>query len=96
MAKSILQDEKRCYITGRTGNLHRHHIYFGNPRRRISEKNGFWVYLSGELHNQSENGVHGKNGHQLDLYLKAQCQKEYEKTHSREEFIRLIGRSYLD
>ena len=96
MAKSILQDEKKCYITGQTNNLHKHHIYFGNPLRKISEKNGFWVYLAGRLHNQSEDGVHGKNGHDLDLMLKRHCQMKYEETHTREEFMKLIGRNYLD
>jgi hypothetical protein len=96
MAKSILQDEKVCYITGQTNNLHKHHIYFGNPGRRISEENGFWVYLAGWLHNQSEHGVHGKYGHELDLLLKTHCQMAYEKEHSREEFMRLIGKNYLD
>lgn len=71
------------------------HIYFGNPLRRISEENGFWVYLAGWLHNQSADGVHGKNGHELDMMLKRHCQMKYEETHSREEFMRLIGRNYL-
>ena len=47
MADSILQTEKECYITGQTNNLHKHHIFFGNPLRQISEDNGFWVYLAG-------------------------------------------------
>ena len=94
--KSILQgDTKECYITGSTYNLHKHHIYFGNPLRRISEENGFWVYLMGELHNPSNEGVHGKNGHALDLKLKQDCQRKYEETHSREEFIKLIGMNFL-
>ncbi len=92
--KSILQKEKQCYITGSLYNLHRHHIYAGG-RRNISEREGFWVYLTGELHNQSNDGVHGKNGHELDLMLKRHCQLAYEKEHSREEFIKLIGKSYL-
>ena len=96
MSESILQTEKVCYITGQTNNLHVHHIYFGNPNRRISEENGFWVYLCGRLHNQSADGVHGKNGHELDMMLKRHCQMAYEKEHSREEFIALIGRNYLD
>ena len=96
MAKSILQDEKVCYITGQTNDLHKHHIYFGNPGRRISEENGFWVYLAGWLHNQSEHGVHGKYGHELDLLLKTHCQLKFEETHTREEFMQLIGKNYLD
>lgn len=94
MAKSILQDEKFCYITGTTYNLHKHHIYAGG-RRKISEENGFWVYLTGRLHNQSNEGVHGKNGHKLDTKLKQICQRKYEETHSREDFIKLIGKNYL-
>ena len=93
--KSILQTEKECYITGYTHNLHKHHIFFGNPNRKISEDNGFWVYLTGALHNQSNDGVHGKNGHELDLKLKQECQMKYEETHTREEFMKLIGKSYL-
>ena len=92
---SILQSEKVCYITGLANNLHKHHIYFGKPNRQISEKNGFWVYLAGYLHNQSNIGVHGKDGHELDLLLKKHCQAKYEETHSREEFIKLIGKSFL-
>ena len=96
MAQSILQTEKECFITGSTYNLHKHHIFYGNPWRRISEENGFWVYLIGRLHNQSDNGVHGKNGHKLDIKLKQICQRKFEETHSREEFMKLIGRNYLD
>ena len=94
MAASIMQTEKVCYITGSIYNLHRHHIYAGG-RRKISEEHGFWVYLTGALHNQSNDGVHGKNGHALDLKLKKDCQRKFEETHSREEFLAIIGRSYL-
>ena len=93
--KSILQTEKCCYITGTTYNLHKHHIYFGNPGRKISEANGFWVWLTGSLHNQSNEGVHGKNGHALDLKLKQDCQRKFEETHSRDEFMAVIGKNYL-
>jgi hypothetical protein len=95
MSKSILQTEKECYITKITTGLHKHHIYFGAGLRQISEKHGFWVYLIGALHNQSDNGVHGKNGHELDMKLKQDCQRKFEETHSREEFMKIIGKSYL-
>lgn len=95
MAKSILQTEKVCYITGQTNNLHKHHIFAGG-RRKISEREGFWVYLAGRLHNQSEDGVHGKNGHELDMLLKRHCQMAYEKEHSRTEWMALMGKNYLD
>ena len=66
-----------------------------NPLRQISEDNGFWVYLTGYLHNQSNIAVHGKDGHDLDLMLKQHCQMKYEETHSRKEFMQLIGKNYL-
>lgn len=91
--QSILQSERECFVTGRTGPLHKHHIYFGDPCRRISEENGFWVWLVPELHNLSNRGVHFD--HEFDLYLKKTCQAKYEETHSRQEFMDLIGRSYL-
>ena len=70
-------------------------VFFGTGLRQISEEHGFVVYLAGWLHNQSNEGVHGKNGRELDLMLKRHCQMAYEKEHSREDFIDLIGRSYL-
>ena len=91
---SILQTEKKCYITGATTNLHRHHIYFGNPNRKISEKNGFWVLLRADWHNGASYGVHFDRS--LDLELKRSCQSAYERTHTRQEFIRLIGKNYLE
>lgn len=90
--KSILQTEKKCYLTGRTGTLHKHHVY-GGPNRRISEKNGFWVWLTPEMHNLSNEGVHFDK--EKDLKLKRICQAKFEETHSREEFMALIGRNYL-
>ncbi len=93
MAESIMQTERECYITGRTSGLHKHHIFFGRGLRQISEKHGFTVWLSAEWHNMSDKGVHFNRD--LDLRLKRECQRKYEETHSREDFMRLIGRNYL-
>ena len=92
---SIMQDVRECYITGATEGLHKHHIYFGNPLRKISEANGFWVWLRWDWHNGAAYGVHGRDGHDLDRRLKEACQERYEESHSREEFRRLVGKSYL-
>ena len=94
MAKSILQNEKRCFISGSTTGLQRHHIY-GASNRNISEENGFWVWLRHDCHIEDSPNKTPHNCRMTDLCLKEMCQREYEKTHSREEFIKLIGRSYL-
>ena len=88
---SIMQDVRECYITGDTLGLHKHHIYHGTALRKISEKNGFWCWLRWDRHND----VHGKNGHDLDMRLKRACQEKYEETHTRAEFMALVGRNYL-
>ncbi len=92
--KSIMQNEKACYLTGYTGSLHKPHIYGGNGRRHICEAHGFWCYLRPDLHNLSDNGVHFN--HELDLQLKQECQRIFEQTHTRDEFMRIIHRNYLD
>lgn len=92
---SILQGkEKYCYITGETENLEKHHIYFGS-RRKTSDKYGFWVWLTPEMH-RGTNGVHGKNGHEIDIFLKTECQKKFEETNDHDTFMKLIGRNYIE
>lgn len=92
--KSIMQNNKCCYVCGSEYNLHEHHIYYGTGNRSISEKNGFKCYLCAYHHNFSDEGVHFNK--QLDLQLKKECQEIYEENHTRNEFIKLIGRNYLD
>lgn len=91
--KSILQDEKRCWFCGSHSWLEEHHIFEGTANRRISEANGFKVYLCHYCHNEPPRGVHFNR--ENSLRLKKACQQKYERTHSREEFMSLIGRNYL-
>ncbi len=90
---SILQKEKECFKTGRTDNLHRHHIYF-SANRKVSEEHGFWVWLTGEWHNQ-DSRVDVHHNREFDLLLKRECQEKYEESHTREDFLKLIGRNYI-
>lgn len=92
MSKSIMQDEKKCYFTGYQGVLHKHHIY-GAANRNNSEKYGCWVWLTPELHNASDEGVHFNR--QRDLELKKDCQRRFEELHGHEEFMEVFGRNYL-
>lgn len=94
---SIIQHRKECIICGLEGiknpYVEDHHVFYGK-NRAISERLGLKVWLC-PLHHRGTNGVHGKNGHDLDVMLKRTAQTEYEKTHSRAEFIREIGKNYL-
>ena len=90
--KSILQSEKKCYISETTEGLHKHHIY-GGSNRKWSEKYGLWVWLRADLHNMSNQGVHFNK--ELDDFFKRLGQIKFEKTHSRDEFMRIFGRNWL-
>lgn len=80
-------------MCGAISNLHLHHIY-GAANRKNSDRNGFVVYLCGAHHNQSNVGVHFNR--ELDLELKRECQSKFEEAHSRDEFMRIIGKNYLE
>lgn len=103
--KSILQDTKECYLCriqaslkGFHGELtdqgiDDHHIFFGTSNRQKSEKHGLKVYL---CHNKHHEGAEGPHMNRLvDLSLKGIAQREFEKNHTREEFIREFGKSWL-
>ena len=98
--KSIMQTEKECYLCRKMfgictdRGLHKHHIFEGYGRRRQSEEMGAWIWLCAKHHNMSDYGIHFNKD--IDMEVKRECQRKYEKTHSREEFMELIGRNYLD
>ena len=62
-----------------------HEVYGGSNRKR-SIKNKFIKLLCRECHSNEK----------VIAQLRIDTQKEYEETHTREEFIKLIGKSYLD
>lgn len=96
MKKSILtEDMEHCYLCGREREAI-HHIYHGTALRKISDKHGFIVPLCANCHNLSSKSVHLDKDQVKDIELKENCQKKFEETHSREEFMRIIGRNYLD
>lgn len=93
MRKSILTDDLSVsYLSGRPAECI-HHIYGGNGRRKISEREGFIIPLTHDEHNMTDTSIHFNK--ELDLQIKRECQRKYEETHSRDDFIRLINRSYL-
>lgn len=95
MSKSILQDKKECYITRSTNNLHKHHIFEGTANRKLSEKDGLWIWLRADWHNLSDYGVHFNK--ELDLQLKRIAQKRWQEYYQKteEDFIARYGKNYL-
>jgi len=94
--KSILQDEKKCFLTGATSRygLHKHHI-FGAYNRDNSEKYGLWVWLKWDRHIADSPHSTPHNDPTIDKMLKRMAQRKFEETHTREEFMQIFGRSWL-
>lgn len=91
--QSLISKEKKCYVCGTTFNIHKHHIWKGYNRKK-SEDIGAWVYLCYKHHNGSNEGVHFNP--KLDQELKQLAQRKYEEKHTRDEFMSIIKRNYLD
>lgn len=82
--KALLKEGK-CEVCGNySKQLDPHEIYGGCNRVR-SIKNNFVKLLCRECHSNEK----------IINQLRIDTQKEYMKTHTEEEFIKLIGKSYL-
>lgn len=71
------------------------HECFGGSRRNMSRLYGLTVRLCTDHHTGTA-GVHGKDGKELREWCERFGQRKFEREHgTREDFIRLFGRSYL-
>ena len=94
--KSILQEEKKCFVTGYDGpGLHKHHCMNG-PNRNLAEEDGLYVWLRWDHHIADSPNHTPHNDRDTDLFYKRMAQRKYEETHTREEWMARYGKSYLD
>lgn len=84
--------EGKCVICGKVGFMHVHHIFEGSLRKR-SERYGMTCLLCPYCHVYSPNSVHLNEN--TNKKLKRAAQRKFEREHTREDFIKLFGRSYL-
>lgn len=93
--KSIISEKRECYVCKTIDNLHLHHIMFGKNRKK-ADKDGLTVYLCYE-HHEGTNGVHGKNGHDLDIKLKRIAEKRWMEYYDKdiEDFIKEYGKNFI-
>lgn len=91
LAKLERQRDKKIVKYGECQYCHRefkhldpHEIYGGSNRKRSIE-NGFIKMLCRECHSDDK----------ILEQLKIDTQKEFEKTHTREEFIKIVGKSSI-
>ena len=87
--------ESPLYATERFEGSHRHEVFFGSANRQKSIKLGLFVFLTPEMHNMSNQGVHFNKA--FDYELKQIGQKAAMEKHnwSEDEFRKEFGRNYL-
>lgn len=89
MKSSIMQTEKKCFVTGAETCLDQHHCFHG-PRRKAADKWGCWIWLRRDLHRE----LHDRNKG-LDLMIERACQERFEELYGHEKFMEIFGKSYL-
>ena len=84
------------YSTERTPTYcHRHEVFFGTANRWKSIRDGLVVFLTPEMHNASNKGVHFNR--EFDLYLKRIGQQTWMDYYGKtvNDFIREYGKNYI-
>ena len=90
--RSNLQDDTDyCFICGRYG-TEIHHVFFGNPNRKLSDKYGMVVGLCYH-HHRGNKGVHFNR--ELDLELKQMAQRRFNEIYPDSDFLAIFGRNYV-
>lgn len=90
--KSILSNDKECYICHDTRNLEKHHI-FGAYNRNNSEKEGCWIWLCPFCHRSQPAGIHHYK--ELREEIQDECQRKWEELNGNTaDFRAIFGKSY--
>ena len=92
----IMPDNPPYWRNFRFAGSHRHEAFFGVRNRQKSIDDGLIVFLTYENH-EGTNGVHGKNGHELDVKIKKEAEKQWLMYYNKtiQDFIKRYGRNYL-
>lgn len=90
--KRILErSQGLCEICGSNNQVELHHIVYGNGKRKEHENEHSCIMLCFQHHKGNE-GVHGMNGHRLNMMLKKDLQQRYmDMGYTEEEIRSLMG-----
>lgn len=90
----IIKDLDSCFICGKRP-AEIHHTMFGKNRKKATE-DGLVVALCYE-HHRGRFGVHGSDGHDIDLQLKKISEQKWLEYYGKDinDFISRYGKNYL-
>ena len=91
----IMQDNPPYWRNKRLDGLVRHEVMFGTRNRQKSIDDGLVVFLTPELHNMSNKGVHFNRD--FDLMIKKAGEKRWLEYYNKtiDDWIKKYGRNYL-
>ena len=91
----IMPDMPPIWRNHRDNGLHRHEIFFGTAYRKKSIEDGLVIFLTPELHNMSDRGIHFN--HEFDLVAKRAAQRVWMEYYNKtvDEFRQRYGKSWL-
>ena len=83
------------WSTKRFAGAHKHHIFGGMPNRKHSDEDGLVIFLTPEMHNMSNKGIHFNT--EFDLYAKRKAQERWMEFYGKtvEQFRKRYGKSWL-
>ena len=94
--KSIMQDEKVCFICGASdhGQLDEHHCFEGTANRKLSEKYGLKIWVCHTpCHMYGAYSIHDNK--EVRQAIKRKAQRKFEETYPDLDFRKIFGRNYL-
>lgn len=86
----LVEDMEHCVECGHE-NPQEHHVFYGTANRKISDQDGMIIPLCLRCHAN----LHNDPNKTLDRKWRHIAQAKYEETHTREEFRKRYGKSYL-
>lgn len=84
----------KCYICGKWAELDLHEIFSGSSNRKHSKEYGYIIHVCRWCHTLSPTCV--QYHRPTNLALKQKFQRIHEQTYSREHFMKVFGKNYLD
>ncbi len=90
---SYIGNSDECFICKSDYMLETHHLMNG-AYKKSAEKYGLLIKVCPNCHTLAPTAIHRDSS--LLKKLKRIGQEHFEQTHTREEFMKIFGRNYLD
>ena len=90
-----MPDNPPYWRNHREDGLHRHEVFFGAANRQKSIRDGLVIFLTPELHNMSNNGIHFNRS--FDIAAKRSGERAWLDYYGKtiDDFIHEYGKNYL-